>query len=237
LSWAKIDDALDENGKIVPISDAAFRAYITSICYSARNESDGFILAKKAKEFAGRPRIIQELTECRKASPNKTPSPLWEPVDGGFLVHDFLEYNPSHAEQEEKRTKDSARKRNGIAEESKRPGPQPDPVPLPDPQLTPQQQLMRVWSNKCGILPSSFMDEFRRYVEKVSFEWFEQAIEITRTEADRPNWKFCRAVLDRALDNNLPPAHKEEKAKTVGPRAKQILERAKSKYELEAAKP
>lgn len=84
MSWARIDDGMPENLKVAPLSDGAFRAYVSSICYAARNLTDGFVPNKKAREMAGRPRVVQELV----------PS-LWEVVDGGYMVHDYLDYNPT----------------------------------------------------------------------------------------------------------------------------------------------
>lgn len=84
--------------KIMPLSDAAFRAYVTSICFAARNLTDGFVPLKKAKEFGGRARIIQELV----------PS-LWEVAEGGFMVHDYLQYNPTRETVLDEREKAKAR--------------------------------------------------------------------------------------------------------------------------------
>lgn len=87
MSWVRIDDAMPDSLKIAPLSDAAFRAYVTSICYCARSLSDGFVPTKKAKEFAGRPRVVQELADAG----------LWDhdTLGEGFKVHDYLVYNPT----------------------------------------------------------------------------------------------------------------------------------------------
>lgn len=88
MTWVKLDDRMPDNAKIAPLSDAAFRAYVTSICYCARELTDGVISMRKAKEYAGRPRVVQELV----------PS-LWEPLTGENLrVHDYLKYNPTRAD-------------------------------------------------------------------------------------------------------------------------------------------
>ena len=93
MSWVRLDDAMPDSLKIAPLSDAAFRAYVTSICYCARILSDGFVPAKKAKDVAGRPRVVQELTDAG----------LWAATDTGFLVHDYLVYNPSREQVEAER--------------------------------------------------------------------------------------------------------------------------------------
>lgn len=139
-------------------------------------------------------------------------------ADCGKRLHNWYRYA---GKLNEKRAKDRERKAEGransegtpteVGEKSQAPTNLPTvPTDLTNPP-TDQQQLRRVWTSRCGVLPSSFIEEFDRYVEKTPYEWFEQAIEITRTEADRPNWKFCRAVLDRALDSNVPPLSVKEK--------------------------
>ena len=83
MSWVKLDDRFPDNPKIAPLSDRAFVAYVTSVCYCARELTDGFIPAKTARMYAGKASAVKELTPH-----------LWEPCAGGFNVHDFLEYNP-----------------------------------------------------------------------------------------------------------------------------------------------
>jgi len=117
--------------KIAPLSDAAFRAYVTSICYAARSLSDGFIPLKKAKEFAGRARVIQELVPA-----------LWETAEGGFMVHDYLQYNPTRetvlAEREKAKERMNAIRSGNVRANSARTAgevrlPPSPPVPQPDP--------------------------------------------------------------------------------------------------------
>ena len=87
MSWVKIDDRIFDNPKIAALSDAAKVAYLESLTYCARELTDGFVPHKKAKDYAGKPRVVQELVPH-----------LWEPVNAGFLVHDYLKYNPTRAE-------------------------------------------------------------------------------------------------------------------------------------------
>ncbi len=97
MSWVKLDDRFFDNPKIAPLSDGAQLAYLKATTYSARELTDGFVALKKAKEY-GSPKVIKELV----------PS-LWEPCDGGFMVHDYLKYNPTRAQVLAER--DAAKKR------------------------------------------------------------------------------------------------------------------------------
>lgn len=87
MSWVKLDDRIFDNPKIAALSDTAKVAYLESVCYCARELTDGFIPNKKALGLAGKPRIVQEITPH-----------LWEIAPGGFMVHDYLKYNPTRAQ-------------------------------------------------------------------------------------------------------------------------------------------
>ena len=97
LSWFKLDDSFFDNPKIAALSDAAQLAYVKGGIYCARNLTDGLIPTRKADEFAGK--VIKELVPH-----------LWEPVTGGYTVHDYLEYNPSKAQVTAEREKARNRK-------------------------------------------------------------------------------------------------------------------------------
>ena len=129
MSWVKLDDGMPENWKIEPLSDRAFRAHVTAMCYAARTMSDGFVPEGTAKAFAKRAPVLAELERDRWHPITGEVSRLWERIPGGFLVHDFLDYNPSRADVEAKRLADSKRKRGGVAKDSNRPGPYPSRSP------------------------------------------------------------------------------------------------------------
>lgn len=89
MTWVKIDDAMPENPKVAALSPAARWAMVESWCYSARNRTDGRIPASIAKRMATATGIRQ-LVEAG----------LWEREGGDYIVHDYLQYNPSRAELE-----------------------------------------------------------------------------------------------------------------------------------------
>lgn len=105
MSWGKFDDRTDENPKIAALSDRAFRAYFDAIMYSNRTETDGFLDDRTARRIAGTSKALKELQVPRKAKPEKDPTPCWEPVDGGFRIHDYLDYQPSQKQNEQERKK------------------------------------------------------------------------------------------------------------------------------------
>lgn len=230
MSWARIDDAMPDSLKVAPLSDAAFRAYVTSICYCARSLSDGFVPSKKAKEFTGRPRVVQELTDAC----------LWEAVTDGFKVHDYLVYNPTREKVLAERAAAAERmKRNRSPERSPEhlpnfelgsPSPSPylpttpldqakeegssskdggnrsSPEHLPNKEIHPAYPEMRsLWENRIGALPPAARDEFIELVGTVPKVWFEAAIDDT-AKGERPSWSLCSAILRACRDEQRPPS-------------------------------
>lgn len=89
MPWVKFSDDFYRHPKIVALSDKAFRLWACAIGYSADNLTDGFIAdpvrAAILRQTAARDRHVHELVSMR----------LFEPCDGGHLIHDYLTYNPS----------------------------------------------------------------------------------------------------------------------------------------------
>jgi len=82
MGWLKLDDAFGTHPKIAGLSDRAFRAHVLGMLYAAQHLTDGFIPTAVAPSK----RILGELEGA-----------LWSPIEGGWLIHDFLEYNPPRA--------------------------------------------------------------------------------------------------------------------------------------------
>jgi hypothetical protein len=84
MAYARLDDVFPEHPKIAALSDRAFRIHVQGICYSAKVLSDGFVPDRVAAGWSGaatRHLLVQ--------------SGLWDEVEGGYLIHDYLDYNPS----------------------------------------------------------------------------------------------------------------------------------------------
>jgi hypothetical protein len=106
MPWFRGDDQLDENPKQLAMSDAAFRVWVCSWAYCARNSPEaGFISTSQAgallRKLRKQPKVVGELVGLR----------AWEQVDGGYLIHDWDEYVPKTSRDRTRRWRE--RKRNG----------------------------------------------------------------------------------------------------------------------------
>ena len=110
MTWLKKDDRFAEHRKIRRLPDGAYRLHDTAMCACARDETDGFITEDDITDMPHGARL-------RKHIPALVEAGLWEVVEQGWQIHDWLIYNPSHAKLEEKRA--SARQRQAEWREKK----------------------------------------------------------------------------------------------------------------------
>jgi hypothetical protein len=91
VTYAQVDDNFAEHPKVAARSDAAFRVQVRGICYANRLLTDGFVPASVAEPW-GR-RAVRELVDAD----------MWAEASGGYVIHDFLDWNDSAEEVRSRR--------------------------------------------------------------------------------------------------------------------------------------
>lgn len=105
MPWLKLDDGFPNNPKARHLSDRALRLYVHALCLCARNLTDGAIDQRDLK-------VLQaETSATRKHVDELHHAGLWDRTADGYLVHNYLKYNPSAEKVKEEREK--ARQRMG----------------------------------------------------------------------------------------------------------------------------
>lgn len=119
MTWARLDDGFHAHPKIDGLSLAARGLFATALSYAAHYETDGQlperVINYHARGHAGR-KALKELLEAG----------LFEPVEAGYSIHDYLDYNRSREEIEAERV--GARSRQA----SKRRRERQIPIPFGD---------------------------------------------------------------------------------------------------------
>lgn len=138
MAWLKIDDQFYANRKAVQAfttDPSALGVWLMCATWSANQMTDGRIPAYLVRMWSVDQGAIDVLVDCG----------LWleDSAEDGWVMKDFLDYNPSRAELEEKRAKDAARRsaarprgratdsavaHDGNASGASRPVPVPEPV-------------------------------------------------------------------------------------------------------------
>lgn len=111
MTWARMDDRYDDNRKTRAAWYAHPRAvglHAMAVTYCARNETDGEVdplwLREKLPSDKERQRVLDVLVETGLFRIDE---------DGTVWVNDYLDYNPSRDDLQQRRRADAARKRNG----------------------------------------------------------------------------------------------------------------------------
>ena len=122
MTWARMDDAMGEHRKTRRLLKAggldAFGLHSLAILNCARYLTDGFVEEEFVEETLdaakvrgkARDRITDKLEEIGQ----------WIACPGGWMIHDYLDHNPSRADVEARRAADAERKARGRGSESRR---------------------------------------------------------------------------------------------------------------------
>ena len=102
MTWFKIDDKFHAHPKVIAAGNAAIGLWTRCGAWSADQRQEGFVPEQIARMY-GTKAEIDRLTRCR----------MWYPEDGGYVLRDWLEYNPSNEQIEATRAKRSRAGRKG----------------------------------------------------------------------------------------------------------------------------
>ena len=103
MSWVKLDDQFSDHPKILSAGPLAGWLYVCGLTYAGRYLTDGFIPQAQVRKLA-------DVEDSAALADRLVTCGLWERVDGGYMIHDYLQYNPSGAEVRAQRDIVSRRK-------------------------------------------------------------------------------------------------------------------------------
>ncbi|MGD0121687.1 MAG: hypothetical protein ABSC46_03895 [Candidatus Limnocylindrales bacterium] len=96
MAWLKVDDRFYAHPKLAMIPEPVLPAiglWTLGLSWSGCYLTDGFVPAGQVVRLGGTLELAAALVEAG----------LWDRVEGGYRIHDFLDYNPSRAGVEELR--------------------------------------------------------------------------------------------------------------------------------------
>jgi hypothetical protein len=103
MTWVRVDDQFQDHPKFLDVSLAGVGLWVAGLAYCSRYLTDGFISDAAAKRLGGTKKLLDELKAAG----------LWRPVDGGWLIHDYTDYNHSADDVQRLREKKTAAGRVG----------------------------------------------------------------------------------------------------------------------------
>jgi hypothetical protein len=122
LAWVKIDDGFLRHPKIVAAGRDARDLYVAGLCYAGAQLTDGFIPTGVLRQLGADADIGDPTT----AATRLVATGLWHAVDGGWRVHDYLDYQPSAKQVKAQRAASAARVAKWRAAHDTAPEPNPD---------------------------------------------------------------------------------------------------------------
>lgn len=114
MAWLRIDDRIRTHPKIVKAGPAAAWFWLCAVCYCREHLTDGLIPSGMMQSLA------PGVTNGKALASRLVEAGLWHARDDGYEIHDFLTWNPSRAEVEDKRAQDRDRKGKGNILDSER---------------------------------------------------------------------------------------------------------------------
>lgn len=102
MPWVRLDDRFPSHRKVALLSDRAFRLHVSALCWASENLTEGKILDSEL-------RVIAHVRGMKAAAKELEERKLWDRVDDGWVIHDFLVYNPDRAKVQSEREANAAR--------------------------------------------------------------------------------------------------------------------------------
>lgn len=117
MPWVRIDEEFPHHPKVAPVGPLGIAMQVAALCYCNRYLTDGFVPAAMAPmllplEGIGRQNGAgqYELVSWQEIVQGLVRTGLWEPVEGGWRIHDFHDYQPTREDVEARRVADHENK-------------------------------------------------------------------------------------------------------------------------------
>jgi len=218
MAWTRIDDKFLMNPKVQSAGAYGMALYLSGLIYCNTNLTDGFIPDVMLPVLCG----LAFQTPNKKGADVLVSLNLWERVDGGYLIHDFLSFNKSKQEIElinKRNAMNGAKNKRDAYQTATHLGTEmgteniSKPVPINPNTLNPNTlnpekikttatggetlgAVVRVYESEIGVITASIADELKQAVSEYPDGWIEDALR----EAARQNkrmWSYARAILKR----------------------------------------
>lgn len=106
MSWVRLDDQFANHAKIMSVGSDAFRLHVTAMCWSASQLTNGAVPVAAVRQLGW---FCEDL---KQSTSELVTAGLWEVAGTGWLIHDYLEYNPSKEQVLKERAEAKERMQN-----------------------------------------------------------------------------------------------------------------------------
>ena len=99
MTWVRLDDGFAAHPKVVGLDDRAFRLHICALCYAGQHLTDGAITSQSLR-FVGE---LAQISYPGAIAKRLVSAGLWDAIEDGYEIHDYLRYNSAKADVERER--------------------------------------------------------------------------------------------------------------------------------------
>lgn len=102
MPWVRLDDRFPSHRKVALLSDRAFRLHVSALCWCSENLTEGKILDRELT-------VVARVRGTKTAAKELEAAGLWDRIESGWAIHDYLAYNPDRAKVQAEREANAAR--------------------------------------------------------------------------------------------------------------------------------
>lgn len=209
MPWVRLDEQFAQHPKIKRAGPEGMALHVAALCYCNQYLTDGDLPAEVA-------RTLIDFGSARKAeaiAQRLVEVGLWEPAADGYLIHDYLDYQPSkQTVLQERAKKQAAGKAGGKASAKARASgnrsgaePTPSPVPSPPVGLDNSSTSSSPGVDGADVTAASLQDHF----ETEGFDPNDVAVLVTRlrfrSNVTDPFAWMHKALLSMAVTRSADP--------------------------------
>lgn len=203
VGWVRVDDSFYDHPKFGEAGPVGIALWITGLAWSNRNLTDGFIPRHRVNLLLSWEGVAWRMwmgdlfgggedVEAELVAKHLVEVGLWEETDSGYQIHDYLEYQPSAEQVNERRQKDRTRKKSGEVESAKR--------AVSNPRANPRRSPAESAHVPNGIPPDSEVPQTQSHTqpqetqEPLAAAPPKTDIEVRRTRKSDLVWESLLAV-------------------------------------------
>jgi len=218
MPWAKLDDQFFFNRKVTQCDGYARSFHVAGIVYCSGQLTDGFVPKAAVTLVFGMTGFDFDKQMLEQVLEQLLDTGLWERCNGGYQIHDYLEYNPTReeaiatrdarAEAGRRGGKASAERREANAQANSQqmlkqnPTPSPSPSPSPDPNPNPEETAVAGQRKRRQSVPPAvavMREEMQRYPLRATYQEIADAVGEDQAALDR--WRdVCRQWARRGYN-------------------------------------
>jgi len=91
MPWVRFEDGFAEHPKMLAVGPLGMALQVAAVCYANRALTDGFLPRAKVATLLD----LEGLADWHTLAKDLVEAGVWDEADGGWRIHDYLDYQPA----------------------------------------------------------------------------------------------------------------------------------------------